>query len=146
MFLVSNYEVFPPKCKVPVAESVSSWFSEFTVSPVRNVWGKPVKIPSLIWRGEKASRTSSEKWYRNICRCIVKHWPYITENNLARIPEGHKFWNCPLTYNFFLVYWQNTPFELKSITSGQENFKCEHLKRTRLTSRENTFFGTHNHR
>ena len=26
------------------------------------IWGKSAKIPSLIWRVEKASRTSSEKW------------------------------------------------------------------------------------
>ena len=49
----------------------------------------------------KRRKSIEEKWYINICRWIVKQQLCVMENDLARIHEEHKFWNCPLTYNFF---------------------------------------------
>ena len=61
MFQVSNFEVFLPKSEVLSAESVLSWFTQFTVIAV---WGKPAKITDMerrksiedyIWVGKLQS-------------------------------------------------------------------------------------------
>ena len=66
MFQVSNFEVFPPKPEVLLAESVLSWFTQFTIF---TVWGKPAKITDM----ERRKSIKDYIWVGNFKVWNLKH-------------------------------------------------------------------------
>lgn len=78
-FQVSNFEVFLPKYKVPSAESLFSWFTQFTVTKVKK--SEETQRKSLHWYGASKKHWGlsqrSGGWFTNICWWITKQQLYI---------------------------------------------------------------------